>query len=234
MPTLASDLTSPQRAWLFETFGHYGDVDELQPVSHYHSRESRRFSDVTHEMYHYQGSGDFDEYIPENRNSIFRSGRSGCRSQMENPIPWSPTERYDNYNSRGLLVRHSRPNRNDNAKRQSESGGTVAPQYPHMEEKLTWMQSYENLQVYKLTYGDCNVPQKYRHNVKLGGWVVSISKANGARRVPITLLTSISLFQLQNKQRKKKKNPSKYGKLTEIQLSDLEDLGFKWMLDNGC
>ena len=25
---------------------------------------------------------------------------------------------------------------------------------------------------YKKIYGDCNVPQKYKLNVKLGGWVV--------------------------------------------------------------
>lgn len=79
------------------------------------------------------------------------------------------------------------------------------PTYPHLGEKLTWQQSYENLKVYKKTYGDCNVPQKYKENPKLGGWV--------------------------NKQRKKKKNPSKYGRLTESQTKELNDLGFKWNLE---
>lgn len=46
------------------------------------------------------------------------------------------------------------------------------PEYPHEGDKLTWQQSYENLKVYKESYGDCDVPQKYKHNVKLGGWVV--------------------------------------------------------------
>jgi len=50
---------------------------------------------------------------------------------------------------------------------------SMAPFYPHKGERLTWQQSYENLQVYKQTYGDCDVPkEKYKHNVKLGRWVV--------------------------------------------------------------
>jgi Helicase associated domain len=49
---------------------------------------------------------------------------------------------------------------------------TKAVVYPHSEEKLTWQQSFENLKIYKRIYGDCNVPQKYKMNVKLGGWVV--------------------------------------------------------------
>ena len=44
--------------------------------------------------------------------------------------------------------------------------------FPHSEDKLTWQQSFENLKIYKRIYGDCNVPQKYKMNVKLGGWVV--------------------------------------------------------------
>ena len=47
-----------------------------------------------------------------------------------------------------------------------------------------------------------NVPQKYKDNRKLGRWV--------------------------NKQRKKKKNPAKYGALTKEQIEDLESLGFVW------
>lgn len=89
----------------------------------------------------------------------------------------------------------------------SASSGT-SPYYPHKGEKLTWQQSFENLQVYKQTYGDCDVPQKYKHNVKLGGWV--------------------------NKQRKKKKNPSKYGKLSDAQVSMMESIGFKWNVEQGC
>jgi hypothetical protein len=49
---------------------------------------------------------------------------------------------------------------------------------------------------------NCNVPQKYRDNRKLGRWV--------------------------NKQRKKKKNPAKYGALTKEQIFDLDSLGFAW------
>jgi len=53
-----------------------------------------------------------------------------------------------------------------------------------------------------LIYKNCNVPQKYSGNPKLGRWV--------------------------NKQRKKKKNPVKYGALTDSQIDQLEDLGFVW------
>jgi Helicase associated domain len=57
-------------------------------------------------------------------------------------------------------------------------------------------------------FKDCNVPQKYKENPKLGGWV--------------------------NKQRKKKKNSAKYGRLSEAQTALLDDLGFKWNLENSC
>lgn len=110
------------------------------------------------------------------------------------------------------------------------------PDFPHSGDKLTWEQSYENLQAYKDVFGvrsfvlletsslslhscsqngifrllmlhhhipqDCNVPQKYKDNRKLGGWV--------------------------NKQRKKKKNPEKYGRLSTEQIDRLTLLGFKW------
>ena len=52
-----------------------------------------------------------------------------------------------------------------------EMGGKC-PIFPHAGEKLTWQQSYDNLQVYKQAFGDCNVPQKFKMNLKLGGWVV--------------------------------------------------------------
>ena len=78
----------------------------------------------------------------------------------------------------------------------------LCPIFPHGGAKLTWKQSYENLLAYKNHYGDCNVPQKYVGNPKLGGWV--------------------------NKQRKKKKNPVKYGRLTAEHLKLLSDVGFKW------
>lgn len=76
------------------------------------------------------------------------------------------------------------------------------PDFPHLQDKLTWMQSYENLVAYKAYYGDCHVPQKFKFNPKLGRWV--------------------------NKQRKRIKNPEKYGKVTPEQFKMLSDLGFKW------
>lgn len=51
-------------------------------------------------------------------------------------------------------------------------------------------------------FQNTNVPQKYKDNRKLGRWV--------------------------NKQRKKKKNPAKYGALTKEQIADLDSLGFVW------
>ena len=53
------------------------------------------------------------------------------------------------------------------------SAAGKSPAFPHDGEKLSWQQSYENLQVYKEAFGDCNVPQKFKMNMKLGGWVVS-------------------------------------------------------------
>jgi hypothetical protein len=76
------------------------------------------------------------------------------------------------------------------------------PVLPHQGGKLSWQESYENLVAYKDHYGDCIVPQKYKGNPKLGGWV--------------------------NKQRKKDKNPTKYGLLKREHEDLLTDLGFKW------
>lgn len=179
-----NDLTPPQRSWLFETFGHYGENDELQQVAHYQPGE-RRYSDVQQQRdpYQYQHPRELDDG-PDNRNSIFRRGGRPPTVPQENPISWSPTgERPDlhHFDSRGFHVRPpfhrsnslAVPPEDLNLKRHSEAGGKMAPIYPHMEEKLTWQQSFENLQIYKRTYGDCNVPQKYKLNVKLGGWVVS-------------------------------------------------------------
>jgi Helicase associated domain len=271
MPTLATELSPQQRAWLFETFGHSGECDELQQVAHY----GRRLSDAQargsdpyyygppptyqhphHAHIHHPHNHHEMEYSPENRNSIFRrGGRSptvpsvpgppvSLGGEQQPPITWSPTERTDfhHFNNRGLPLRQPfhRPSSRvghaeDPISMKRESEGKRAPVYPHMEEKLTWQQSFENLQVYKLTYGDCNVPQKYRHNVKLGGWVVSSSGPVEHRNfsIPNSCLRFLS-YRQQNKQRKKKKNPAKYGKLTETQINDLESLGFKWILDNGC
>lgn len=76
------------------------------------------------------------------------------------------------------------------------------PSFPNAGDKLTWQESYENLVAYKEHYGDCSVPQKYKGNPKLGGWV--------------------------NKQRKKYRNPAKYGQLKDEHIDMLTSLGFKW------
>jgi hypothetical protein len=76
------------------------------------------------------------------------------------------------------------------------------PVLTHQGDKLSWQESYENLVAYKEHYGDCSVPQKYAGNPKLGGWV--------------------------NKQRKKNRNPAKYGRLKREHEDLLTDLGFKW------
>lgn len=203
MPTLVHDLTPPQRTWLFETFGHYGENDELQPSAPY---QPRRFSDVqnlrdhpynpyNHPQPHATIFHDHDP--PDNRNTIFRRGGGPPpvpphEKDRQSPIPWSPTGRPENrpvVDSRVFQICQQRPpfqQSNDSRRRmtnspptdllqmQTNSCGKKAPIYPHQHEKLTWLQSFENLQVYKDTYGDCNVPQKYKSNVKLGGWVVRI------------------------------------------------------------
>jgi hypothetical protein len=129
-------------------------------------------------------------------------------------------------------------------------GGTdKAIVFPHSEDKLTWQQSFENLQLYKRIYGDCNVPQKYKMNVKLGGWVVRICMeifmleqnychitiAQSHCRCCFFHFKIINIHSKsikKNKQRKKKKNPVKYGKLTEEQITAMEEIGFKWIVEN--
>jgi len=137
----------------------------------------------------------------ENRSAIFRragagggAGRSpGPDSNHASPRPWSPVgtgalEEPYFYDSRGYFVRTppfppptaGMPEMGSPSKRAigermpvlMDEGGK-RPVFPHGGEKLTWQQSFENLIVYKQTYGDCNVPQKYKLNPKLGGWVVS-------------------------------------------------------------
>lgn len=125
-------------------------------------------------------------------------GVGGRESNQNSPLPWSPIGPGDGlddpyfYDSRGYFVRGPPPFPHNNmhvgaaemrpTKRVAHErlpsttgdGGGKRPAFPHLGEKLTWQQSFENLKVYKQTYGDCNVPQKYKLNTKLGGWVVSI------------------------------------------------------------
>jgi hypothetical protein len=182
MPSLINDLSLPQRNWLFETLGNDGEIDELQQVAEYQPG-SRRFSDFHSVPYQNRPPRDLVD-IPDNRNSIFRYGGRPPTGLDEKPITWSPTERIDfnHFDSRGFHVLPPFPRSNSRAglqdnldlKRQGEATGNKSPIYPHLDEKLTWQQSFENLQVYQRTYGDCNVPQKYKLNIKLGGWVVSL------------------------------------------------------------
>jgi hypothetical protein len=266
MPTLVTDLTPPQRAWLFETFGHYGENDELQPLAPY---QPGRFSDAQNQRdhpYHQYNHPqppvrDFHDHGPDNRNTIFRRGGrppsiTPYDKDLQAPIPWSPAERPENHHlvdSRVCQIQQRLPFQYSNVdhrvgtssppqdlleQQQQNIGGTRAPVYPHEGEKLTWLQSFENLKVYKRTYGDCNVPQKYKGNVKLGGWVVSVTLLNTfQKRSCATLnafLTTRTLLGTQNKQRKKKKNPHKYGKLNDDHIEAMESLGFKWNVEQVC
>lgn len=184
MPSLVNELSPSQRTWLYDTFGQFEENDELQPVPHYQPRENR-FPDVPRDPFQYQPTPhDFDD-SPDNRNSIFRrGGKSPTVSTNEKPQSWSPTsERLDlhHFDTRGFRVSppfqpssaRNGPPVDLTTKLADKIGGKMAPIYPHIDDKLTWQQSFENLQVYKRAYGDCNVPQKYKLNIKLGGWVVS-------------------------------------------------------------
>lgn len=250
MPTLVNELTSQQKSWLYETFGHYGEQDELggQDLEscHYNRSSSRRFSTDTF----FRESPTTPYPVPppppfplppplfehedglDNRNSIFR--RSGANSNGR-PSPTSPNERPNHAWSSPVAVDRiihtpdltmwggedprigggggmgmirppftrshtttiltprpspdrggpddyhpstyspikpprSSPTYRDGMRPRSPSSTPIV--FPHVEEKLTWQQSFENLKIYKNIYGDCNVPQKYKLNVKLGGWVV--------------------------------------------------------------
>jgi len=217
MPTLVNDLTPPQRSWLFETFGHTGDHDELSQelgVAHYPpisghgddlQLEDRRFMESQIDPYqpprelHGSGAGGGGD-----RSAIFRragpdgtssGGRSPNMSNANSPRPWSPVgpggldDPYF-YDSRGYFVRGPPPFPHNNlhvgmpelrpTKRVAHERLPIAmddmggkrPVFPHAGEKLSWQQSFDNLVVYKTTFGDCNVPQKFKLNPKLGGWVV--------------------------------------------------------------
>jgi len=132
-------------------------------------------------------------------------GPGGRESNQNSPRPWSPIGPVDGlddpyfYDSRGYFVRgpppfpHNnlhvgapelRPTKRVAHERLPSANGDVGgkcPPFPHLGEKLTWQQSFENLQVYKEAYGDCNVPQKYKINTKLGGWVVRILLSSSER-----------------------------------------------------
>jgi Helicase associated domain len=264
MPTLVNELTSQQKSWLYETFGHYGEQDELGgpdlESTHYNNNNNastggsmRRFSTDT--LFRESPTTPYQVHPPnafplppplfeheegiDNRNSIFR--RSGANSNGR-PSPTAPNERPNStwsspnavdriittpdlgvwgddprlggpgmirppfmrsHTTTTLLSPRPMPDRagamddyhpfpyshaalkpprssptsmyqpQDRLHPRSPTGTTPIV-FPHVEEKLTWQQSFENLKIYKHIYGDCNVPQKYKLNVKLGGWVVRI------------------------------------------------------------
>jgi Helicase associated domain len=112
--------------------------------------------------------------------------------QPHQPTPHHPRHHYDHTTSRNFAIlrpasftannngKHAEidkfPNNHGGGKRPNPTSAHQTPKYPHGGDKLSWQQSYDNLKVYKETYGDCDVPQKYKHNVKLGGWVVRIQQ----------------------------------------------------------
>ena len=67
-----------------------------------------------------------------------------------------------------------------------------------------WWKQFRKLEEYKQEHGDCNVPQHYKANLKLGGWV--------------------------NNQRQFYKN----NKLESERIEALEDIGFEWTRPTGA
>lgn len=228
MPTLITDLSPTQRMWLFETLGTSPEEEELQSSlgqAHFNenstSTEQRRVSDSTgmnseppvQDPYPPPHGMSTLTNSPDNRSAIFRRGQEEPRSWSPNPHDFPPYEPKLGASTfawmRASFPRSSSRNSNplgfdEKPPKQSASQSDELV-YPHRGDKLTWQQSYENLKVYKSVVGDCDVPQKYKKNQKLGGWV--------------------------NKQRKKKKNPGKYGKLTPSQIEMLENIGFRWNVE---
>lgn len=81
---------------------------------------------------------------------------------------------------------------------------------PRMKEALnTWYERFRELHIYRQKHRDCNVPQKYSPNRKLGVWV--------------------------NKQRMEKKllDDGKRSSLTQEKIELLEQLGFVWAKRKG-
>jgi Helicase associated domain len=221
MPTLVTELSPSQRMWLFETFGHHGEKEELQPqvsLANFHDIGDRMSAEEQQLAAYYLPRGNAGQHEVDNRSTIFRRGgggeSGGCGGEGRSPtvatldpgmrpLPLPPSswhaerlhqqqENYSYYNdSRGMYeARRGSPyalppitplgvegqqpytSRRQSPKDDDDDDGET-PVFPYQGEKLTWKQSFENLQVYKKVHGDCNVPQKYKHNNKLGGWVVS-------------------------------------------------------------
>lgn len=201
MPTLVADLTPLQRMWLYENQLTRGDSRDS-----YEDRWTRMGTTYSDDIF---------------------------RARPEPPPPQHPMRKrkYDDESCIQISPRDcarspSSPPLEHRPRHQAHNKG---PQFPYQGDKLSWQQSLDNLKVYRDHYGvretidltkavndpssnhfflllctpqNCNVPQKYSLNPKLGRWI--------------------------NKQRKKKKNPSKYGALTTEQVEQLEDLGFQW------
>lgn len=236
MPTLISELTPLQSMWLYEHQLTRGDSYEEKwhrfagpPPGYGDPDPDRRVSSAAPSA-----------AAPITTGGIFRSRPSKRRL---------PFEEDEEDRGRGRPDAEYSSRRAPSPPSHSGGGGGTGrsahgPRFPHTGEKLTWAQSRENLKVYYDHYGvsgprrrvspcrrrdmtgrgtpyevlphrlphfslpfpytvqNCNVPQKYRDNRKLGRWV--------------------------NKQRKKKKNPAKYGALTAEQVADLDSLGFAW------
>lgn len=157
----------------------------------------------------------------DNRSAIFRRSAGNVRGPLDSnpasPRAWSPFGPgvFDDpycYDTRGFFVRSSpfpphnvpvchpadraSPNKRGSDERTSiaTDPGGKRPAFPHNGEKLTWQQSFENLQAYKQTYGDCNVPQKYKLNQKLGGWVVRASLVFVEVHISISLWLSSCVY----------------------------------------
>lgn len=191
MPTLTNDLNPAQCKWVFDsfnddlTFEEFGFSDGLLPFE-------RRCDVSPYDPYippGFPGMSSYQTHIqyPDNRSTIFRLGscvepnEKPRNFQMERPslrdefLPYSSKRPYPAPQPCGypsLKLPSSSPKRIKKSVVGPEKEGKC-PDYPHIGDKLSWQQSYENLMVYKEAYGDCDVPQKYKENTKLGGWVVS-------------------------------------------------------------
>jgi len=218
MPTLVQELSSNQRMWLYEnqrTLSEEGSAASQQDTDSNKSNSSSvpRVDSSKSYQHHHQRShiASSPSWQQQQQEAEERDSTSPKRRKLHQPEHRRQQPYYSHHDyypppMTAYYEDHYQPHPFAPPPPKSQPRTLTAtnafPHFPHAGDKLTWQQSYENLQAYAAHYGDCHVPQKYRGNPKLGGWV--------------------------NKQRKKHRNPTKYGRLKQEHVDLLTEMGFKW------
>lgn len=178
---------------------HHQPPPPLHHSSHQHHHHHLQNTPPNHYQQHHPSAA-FDTISPSRSFNMLRPPRASSNSRAS-LLGGAEAEKLQAKRMSGPLETGG-----------SATGQQPAPFYPHKGEKLTWQQSFENLQVYKQTYGDCDVPQKYKHNVKLGGWVVRIFQQWECQiKLENSSLTSCFLYISRTSKGKRKRIPQSTG-----------------------